>query len=94
MAVAYQLPSGARVFNAGSMQWSHGLDGWADARLPQPRRRARGARGDDDCFDDENEAVKQLTVNVLDDMGARRGSPSAGLVTSSHPCDWIEPGCP
>ena len=90
VAVAYQHPSGARVFNAGSMQWSHGLDGWAGRTVFRNHGGERAcARGDDDCFDDENEAVKQLTVNVLDDMGARRGSPSAGLVTSSHPCDWI-----
>ena len=95
VVVAYQHDSGARVFNAGSMQWSHGLDGWAGRTAFRVHGDERPcAPGDDDCFAVENDAIKQLTVNVLDDMGARRGSPSPGLVSASHPCDWITPDCP
>ena len=57
MVVAYQAKSGARVFNAGSMHWSHALDGWSGRTA---FRNSGGERecgsGDGDCFDVENAA--------------------------------------
>lgn len=95
VVVAYQAPSGARVFNAGSMHWSHALDGWAGRTA---FRRSGGertcSRGDSDCFEVESAAVQQLTVNILEDMEATRGSPTPALVSGDHPCDWIHPDCP
>ena len=80
VTVAYQHPSGARVFNAGSMHWTHGLDGWSGRTA---FRQSGGERecqaGDTDCFADESVAVRQLTVTILDDFGAKRGSPSPDL---------------
>ena len=38
-------------------------------------------------------AVQQLTVNVLDDMEAKRGSPTPSLVSEDHPCDWLRMDC-
>ena len=92
VAVAYQHSSGARVFNAGSMHWSEGLDSWVGRASFRNSGGARDcASGDTDCFDVEDQAVQQLTVNVLDDMGGRRGTPSSNLVDSG-PCDWLQPG--
>jgi hypothetical protein len=95
VALAYQYSSGARIFNAGAMHWSHGLDPW----VGQTAFRNMGgeqecAVGQSDCFDVADLGVRQLTVNVLDDMGGRRGSPSPDLVDSG-PCDWLNPaaGC-
>ena len=42
-------------------------------------------------LDVEDAATQQLTVNVLADMGGRRGTPTTTLVDSG-PCDWINPG--
>ena len=42
---------------------------------------------DSDCFDVESVAARQLTVTILDDFGAKRGSPSADLVDRPA-CDW------
>ena len=94
VVVAYQAKSGARVFNAGSMHWSHALDGWSGRTA---FRNTGGERecgsGESDCFDVENAAVQQLTVNVLDDMEAKRGSPTPSLVSEDHPCDWLRMDC-
>lgn len=89
--VAYQTASGARVFNAGSMHWAHGLDAWAGQTVFRRTGDTRPcAEGDDDCFDVARRAVQQVTVNVLADMGARRGTPSPDLIDSG-PCDWERP---
>jgi hypothetical protein len=94
VVVAYQHASGARVFNVGSMHWAHGLDGWAGRTAFRNQGGEREcAGGDTDCFDVESSAVQQLTVNVLDDMEAKRGSPSTALVSRGHACDWIHPDC-
>lgn len=94
VVVAYQAKSGARVFNAGSMHWSHALDGWSGRTAFRNSGGEREcAHGDSDCFDVENAAVQQLTVNVLDDMEASRGSPTLTLISVGRPCDW-ELGCP
>jgi hypothetical protein len=91
VVVAYQAASGARVFNVGSMHWAHGLDGWSGQTV---FRHEGGSRpcdpGDDDCFDVARRSVQQVTVNVLADMGAKRGTPSADLIDSG-PCDWTQP---
>lgn len=92
VAIAYQHKSGARVFNAGAMHWSHGLDAWvghtAFRQTGGERDCASGRQPD--CFDVEDQAVRQLTVNVLGDMGGKRGSPSPDLIDSG-PCDWNAP---
>lgn len=94
VVVAYQTQSGARVFNAGSMHWSHALDAWSGRTA---FRNTGGERecavSDTDCFDVENAAVQQLTVNVLADMEAKRGSPTPSLVSGDHPCDWLKMDC-
>ena len=89
--VAYQAPSGARVFNVGSMHWAHGLDSWAGRTVFRREGDTRPcAPGDDDCFDVARRSVQQVTVNVLADMGARRGTPSADLI-DGEVCDWQKP---
>jgi hypothetical protein len=90
--LAYQTRSGTRVFNAGSMQISHGLDGWAGrAAFRVKGGEARCHRGDKDCFDAENPAIQQLAVNVLADLGAQPATPSSGVDLRLQ-CDWNHPG--
>jgi hypothetical protein len=48
-ATLYTAPSGARVFNAGTIQWSWGLDGWTLTGRP----------------DVTNQAAQQITANIL-----------------------------
>ncbi len=90
--VAYQHPSGARVFNSGSMHWSHGLDGWlgrAAFRLKGGERRCQAT--DTDCFQHLNPLIQQITANVLRDFGALPSTPTADIYWGPA-CDWKTPG--
>ena len=59
---AYVAPSGAEVFATGSIQWSWGLDDFNAPRLRTSRL---------------NPAAAQITHNVLERFGAKRGSTQA-----------------
>ncbi len=65
----YRHKSGAKVFGAGTMQWSWGLDGEHDGGSGRP--------GD--------ARIQQATTNLLVDMGIRPGSPQDGLVVVDAP---------
>jgi hypothetical protein len=90
--VAYQTAGGARVFNAGSMHWTHALDSWAgrSAFRVQGDERECGAH-DFDCFNHENPAAQRFTANVLADFGAQPATPAARLSVAGA-CDWLR-GC-
>jgi hypothetical protein len=89
--LAYQTSSGTRVFNAGSMQINHGLDGWAGRAAFRLRGgEAHCDRGEKDCFDAENPAIQQLAVNVLADFGAQPSTPAASISLRAS-CDWNAP---
>lgn len=67
-AVRYVQPNGAKVFSTGSIQWAWGLDsdgGITGEGVQTPREDIR---------------VKQITVNILADMGARPYTPDAGII--------------
>ena len=90
--VAYQTQAGARVFNAGSMHWNHGLDGWvgrAAFRLKGAGRRCSST--DSDCFVHVHPMVQQLTRNILADFSARPETPSPDLYDPGEACDWNNP---
>ncbi len=91
--VAYKARSGARVFNAGSILWSHGLDGWTGRTafrndnwngMPCHDRQLDDAQ----CFDHSSVAVQQITVSVLGDFGARPATPSSWLVVDQPAKQW------
>ncbi len=72
----YRSPSGARVFGAGTMQWTWGLDSHHDApNPPQPAYRD----------------LQQATRNLLADMDSQPGSPQANLVAAFASADSQAP---
>jgi hypothetical protein len=85
----YQTAGGTRVFNAGTMHWTHNLDRWSGLHL----FRKSGSGGDDcpkdanDCFDHENPVVRQATVNILRDFGAQPATPATNVIDPA-PADW------
>ena len=65
--VMYQAPSGSLVFDAGTVQWSWGLDGHHDINDP-PRANMYDVRvGNDPLAPDT--VIQQATVNLFADMG-------------------------
>jgi hypothetical protein len=71
----YKHSSGARVFGAGTIQWSWGLDANHD----------RGAGTPTDA------RMQQATVNLLADMGVQPATLQAGLVGASASTDIAAP---
>jgi hypothetical protein len=89
--VAYQTAGGAKVFNAGSMHWTHGLDSWSGRSAFRLAGGGRRCGADDrDCFAHANPVVQQITTNVLLDFGARPTTPSPDLYLGEA-CDWNHP---
>lgn len=72
----YKAPSGARVFGAGTIQWSWGLDVVHDGAAPTAT---------------EDSRMQQATINLLADMGAQPGTRMAGLVAASASTDSVAP---
>ncbi len=69
----YRAPSGALVFNSGTVQWAWGLDTFIDHDSTQ------------------NTTMRQMTVNVLADMGAQPSTITSGLVATSKSTDTAPP---
>ncbi|MBL8096150.1 MAG: fibronectin type III domain-containing protein [Anaerolineales bacterium] len=67
-ASRYTAPSGALVFNAGTIQWGWGLEG----REP-------------------NTVIRQVTYNVLADMGLQPATPDAALILDGQSGAQIMP---
>ena len=65
-AVRYTVPSGAKVFSTGTIQWVWGLDSDRGFDFVTPPR--------------VDTRVQQIFVNVLRDMGVRPTTPNANLV--------------
>ena len=76
--VMYRAPSGALVFNSGTIDWSWGLnsnhDSFFDFANPNP---------------DPN--MQQATVNLLADMGVQPGTLQSGLVSAVASTDRVPP---
>jgi len=73
----YRHSSGALVFDAGSVQWSWGLDANHDAAYyPAPAADGR---------------LQQATVNVFADMGVQPGNLQSGLVPATASTDTTAP---
>jgi hypothetical protein len=91
--VAYETAAGTKVFHAGSMQYSNGLDSWAG--LSAFRKRSSGGGechpSDDDCFENATDAAQQMTINILADMNAFPHSPRGPFVVPVTSCDWNAP---
>ena len=72
----YRAPSGARVFGAGTVQWSWGLDAEHDSPFaPQPA----------------DVSMQQAQVNLLADMDAQPSTLMASLVPATKTTDTTGP---
>ena len=71
----YRASSGALVFDAGTVQWSWGLDSTHDTDNPIPT----------------SPAMQQATVNLLADMGAQPATLMSGLTAASQSTDHTPP---
>jgi hypothetical protein len=76
--VMYKAPSGARVFSAGTIQWSWGLDEAGDDSRNQGRPAA-------------DVRMQQATVNLLADMDAQPTTLMAGLTAATKTTDTVAP---
>jgi phosphodiesterase/alkaline phosphatase D-like protein len=73
----YRAPSGARVFGAGTVNWSWALDAAHDS--------------DDQPASVPDANIRQATVNLLADMGAQPGTLQSGLVAATASLDAAAP---
>ena len=71
----YRAPSGALVFDAGTVQWSWGLDSTHDTDNPIPT----------------SPAMQQATVNLLADMGAQPATLDSSLSPATQSTDHTPP---
>jgi Domain of unknown function (DUF4082)/Bacterial Ig-like domain/Bacterial Ig domain len=71
----YRAASGALVFDAGTVQWSWGLD----------------SNHDGDSNNPPDPVMKQATVNLLADMGTQPATLESGLVPATAPNDTAPP---
>ena len=71
----YRAASGALVFDAGTVQWSWGLDSDHDTDNPVP----------------VSPAMQQATINLLADMGAQPATLMAGMVAATQSTDHTPP---
>ncbi|MEO7143040.1 MAG: N,N-dimethylformamidase beta subunit family domain-containing protein, partial [Bryobacteraceae bacterium] len=76
--VMYRAPSGALVFDAGTVQWSWGLDSNHDNPFPYQNPAP-----------DPN--MQQAMVNLLADMGVQPGTIQLGLVPAAKSTDTSPP---
>jgi hypothetical protein len=91
MTVAYQLKNGAKVFNAGSSNWSQALDGWSGRAVFRDSGGERACMASEyDCFDNTNLATQQITSNIFTDVGVVALTPDPKL-RQDDPCDWLNP---
>ncbi len=71
----YRAPSGALVFDAGTVQWAWGLDSHHDGDAQNPA----------------DPAMQQATVNLFADMGVQPTTLMPGLVAGAAPSDTAPP---
>lgn len=77
----YTAPSGARVFNAGTVEWSWGLDDFVTPTIERGLR--TGGFVEDTRPDYRSPAAEIITRNILNDFLA--GSPSPAATASPSP---------
>jgi YD repeat-containing protein len=77
-AVEYTAASGAKVFAAGTIQWSWGL-------APHFLNKPSGETFEDPPVDSSDPRIQQATYNILADDGVEPATPSGVLVDGNEP---------
>jgi PKD repeat protein len=77
-AVEYTAPSGAKVFSAGTIQWSWGL-------APHYMNKPAGESYEDPPVDSSDPRIQQATYNILADDGVEPQTPTGVIVDGNEP---------